>query len=87
MFDLTVGLARFADQSPAEAAMFEAIATSQHEADGFIAVLSGVMPPGRFFAPPHLIKLVGVRRFVQLARSRPRAAEMAQARSSSNSSS
>jgi 2-polyprenyl-6-methoxyphenol hydroxylase-like FAD-dependent oxidoreductase len=72
MFDFTVGLASFPRSTPAEARMFAAIAERADTSEEFFGVLSGVTPISRLFSPGRLIKLVGLRTFVQLARGRQR---------------
>ena len=71
MFDFTVGLARLSPPTPAEDALFAAIAADPEESDLFFSVLTGVAPVSRLFAPRHLLRLVGLRGMVRLARSRP----------------
>ncbi|MGZ4499001.1 MAG: NAD(P)/FAD-dependent oxidoreductase [Nocardioidaceae bacterium] len=72
MFDFTVGLTALRTPVPAERDLFAAIAASPAEADRFLGVLSGAVPPPAYFSPRHLVGLVGVRGFSRLARTRPR---------------
>jgi hypothetical protein len=50
--------------------MFRALAASRKDADLFVGVLTGGVPLRDFMSPGYLIRLVGVRGFVQLAMSR-----------------
>jgi len=75
MYDMTVRLASFPVQSVAERRLFAALAEDREAASRFFGVISGVVPPGVFFAPANLVRLVGVRGFAALARSQLRAAE------------
>lgn len=70
MFDFTVGLASFRPVQPAEQRLFAAIAERPEESDRFLGVLSGVTPVSTFFSPAHLVRLVGVRGLLGLARAR-----------------
>lgn len=72
MFDFTVGLASFRPTSPGERRLFAAVAERPAEADRFFAVLSGVASVGAFFSPAHLVRLVGLRGTLDLARDRLR---------------
>jgi flavin-dependent dehydrogenase len=72
MFDFTVRLAQLAPPTPAENALFAAIAADPDEADLFFSVLTGVAPVSRLFSPRHLRRLVGLTGMVRLARSRSR---------------
>jgi len=75
MYDMTVRLASFPVQSVAERRLFAALAEDREAASQFFGVISGVVPPGVFFAPANLVRLVGVRGFAALARGQLRAAE------------
>jgi 2-polyprenyl-6-methoxyphenol hydroxylase-like FAD-dependent oxidoreductase len=72
MYDFTVGLASLPASRPAERALFAAIAERPVEVTRFLGVLSGALPVRRLFSPPHLVRLVGLRGFAQLASTRPR---------------
>lgn len=72
MFDFTVGLASFPPMSSGERRLFDAIAEQPGEADGFLSVLAGVTPVDTFFSPRHLVRLVGLRGLLELARERQR---------------
>ncbi len=72
MFDFTVGLASFARMTPAEQRMFAAVAERADASDEFFSVLSGATPIASFFSPPRLVKLVGLRTFLELGRGRQR---------------
>jgi len=49
--------------------MFRALSTSPADADTFVGVLTGGVPLRSFMSPGYLIHLVGVRGFIDLARS------------------
>jgi hypothetical protein len=53
---------------PAERQMFAALAADPDETERFFGVLTGVHPPAAVFSPPHLIRLLGPRGFLRLAR-------------------
>jgi flavin-dependent dehydrogenase len=71
-YSFTAGLTRLRGVSPAEERLFEAVAADPSVGTRFFAAISGTEPLDRFFAPPNLVRLVGVRGFLALARSRPR---------------
>jgi 2-polyprenyl-6-methoxyphenol hydroxylase-like FAD-dependent oxidoreductase len=73
MFDFTAQLAALAPPGP-EAALFAALAGRQEEIDRFFAMLAGVLPVKRFFSPPNLVRLVGLRGFARLAAGQRRPA-------------
>jgi hypothetical protein len=52
--------------------MFAAIGADEGEASNFLGFLTGVVPMRSFFTPAHLVRLVGVKDFLQLARARSR---------------
>jgi len=55
-----------------EERLFSAIGTDKREASAFFGMITGVVPMGSFFSPPHLIRLLGVKDFLRLARTRSR---------------
>jgi 2-polyprenyl-6-methoxyphenol hydroxylase-like FAD-dependent oxidoreductase len=69
MYDFTVRLAAMRAVTPAELRMFRALSTSPADADTFVGVLTGGVPLRSFMSPGYLIHLVGVRGFIDLARS------------------
>jgi flavin-dependent dehydrogenase len=71
-YELTAGLARLQDSTPIQARLFAAIAADAGQSAGFLAVLAGVASPSAFFSPANLIKLIGWRGLVKLAKARPR---------------
>lgn len=71
-YDFTLGLAQLRPVSPAEQRMFAAIGDSPADTTAFLGAISGTLPIRKFFAPANLIRLVGLRGLLQLARSRPR---------------
>jgi 2-polyprenyl-6-methoxyphenol hydroxylase-like FAD-dependent oxidoreductase len=71
MYDLTVGLTKLAAPAPPVRAVFAALAERPADADRFLAVLAGALPPSAFFNPVNLARLVGVRTMLAAARNRP----------------
>jgi flavin-dependent dehydrogenase len=72
LYDLTAGLAQLRDSTPVEARMFAAVAADPQQSATFLGVIGGAVPTQKFFAPRNLIRLVGSRDFLALAKSRPR---------------
>jgi 2-polyprenyl-6-methoxyphenol hydroxylase-like FAD-dependent oxidoreductase len=70
-YDLTLNIAKVRALGDAERAMFAAIAADPQASTRFLATISGSRPVKEFFSPGNLIKLVGIRGFLALARSRP----------------
>jgi 2-polyprenyl-6-methoxyphenol hydroxylase-like FAD-dependent oxidoreductase len=70
--DWTLGLARLRGVNELEERLFTAIGADNTEASTFFGMITGVVPMGSFFSPPHLVRLVGVRNFLRLARARSR---------------
>jgi 2-polyprenyl-6-methoxyphenol hydroxylase-like FAD-dependent oxidoreductase len=75
MYDMTVRLASFPVQSPAERRLFAALADDREAASRFFGVISGSLSPTAFFAPANLVKLVGLRGFAALTRGQLRPAQ------------
>jgi 2-polyprenyl-6-methoxyphenol hydroxylase-like FAD-dependent oxidoreductase len=71
-FDWTLGLARLRGVDEIEERLFSAIGVDDAEASKFFGVLTGVVPMRSFFSPQHLIRLIGVKNFLRLARTRSR---------------
>jgi hypothetical protein len=57
-----------------EERLFAAIGADKREASEFFGMMTGAFPMGSFFRPAHLIRLIGVKDFVRLARARSRSA-------------
>lgn len=72
LFDMTAGLAEFRPRPAAERRLFAAVADDPAAGNRFIAAITGATPVSGFFNPVGLIRLVGVRGMLELARSRPR---------------
>jgi 2-polyprenyl-6-methoxyphenol hydroxylase-like FAD-dependent oxidoreductase len=72
IYDFTVSLASLNPATAAERALFAAIAARPRDTTTFFGTINGSVPMRRLFSPGKLIGLVGVRGFMQLARSRPR---------------
>lgn len=70
--DWTLGLTRLRGINEMEERLFTAIGTDKREASAFFGMITGVVPMGSFFSPPHLIRLIGVKDFLRLARARSR---------------
>jgi flavin-dependent dehydrogenase len=67
MYDFTARLAAVSPSSPAEMALFRALARRQQDADAFAGVLTGAVPLRQFMSPRTMVRLVGVRGFARLA--------------------
>ena len=70
--DWTLNLARLRGVSEVEERLFAAIGADQAEASNFLGFVTGVVPMRSLFSPAHLVRLVGVRDFLRLARARSR---------------
>src|SRR5215475_7516275 len=97
MYDFTARLAAVSPPTPAETALFRAIARRQEDADMFLGVLAGSVPLRQFMSPRTMVRLVGVGGLARLAfgqaRSHragpapgPQPAEGSSARSAENAS-
>jgi 2-polyprenyl-6-methoxyphenol hydroxylase-like FAD-dependent oxidoreductase len=74
-YDLTLDLAAFAAPRADQDILFGALARGpQRDRDRFLGTLTGAVKMGEFFAPRQLIRMVGLRGFLAMARSRGRAA-------------
>ena len=71
-FEWTVDLARLRGASEIEERLFTTIGKDETEAANFFGTLTGVVPMRSFFSPAHLVRLIGVKDFLRLARSRSR---------------
>jgi flavin-dependent dehydrogenase len=67
MYDFTARLAAVSPPSPAEMALFQALARRQEDADAFAGVLTGAVPLRQLMSPRTMVRLVGVRGFARLA--------------------
>jgi 2-polyprenyl-6-methoxyphenol hydroxylase-like FAD-dependent oxidoreductase len=70
--DWTLGLTRMRGVTQTEERLFAAIGADKREASTFLGMITGAVPMGSFFSPPHLMRLIGVRDFLRLARARSR---------------
>jgi 2-polyprenyl-6-methoxyphenol hydroxylase-like FAD-dependent oxidoreductase len=68
-FDWTLKLAHLRGASDVEERLFAAIGADQVEASNFLGFITGVIPLRSFFSPAHLVRLVGVKDFLRLARA------------------
>jgi 2-polyprenyl-6-methoxyphenol hydroxylase-like FAD-dependent oxidoreductase len=71
-FDWTLNLAHLRGVSDVEERLFAAIGTDEREASHFFGVITGAIPMRAFFSPLHLIRLIGMKDFLKLARARSR---------------
>jgi hypothetical protein len=67
MYDFTTRLAAISPPTPAEMALFRALARRQEDADMFLGVLAGSVPLRQFMSPRTMVRLVGVGGFARLA--------------------
>ena len=67
MYDFTARLAAISPPTPAEMALFRALARRQEDADMFLGVLAGSVPLRQFMSPRTMVRLVGVGGFARLA--------------------
>jgi 2-polyprenyl-6-methoxyphenol hydroxylase-like FAD-dependent oxidoreductase len=70
--DWTLNLAHLRGVSEVEERLFTAIGADHVEASNFLGFITGVVPMRSFFSPAHLVRLVGVKDFLRLARARSR---------------
>lgn len=77
MFEFTVELASFKDPAPKERVLFEALEDKPEEISRFLAVIAGAEPMSSYFAPGHLVKLMGVRAMARAMLGRPGVARSA----------
>jgi hypothetical protein len=70
--DWTLNLARLRGATEIEERLFTTLGADQVEASKFLSFITGVVPMRSFFSPAHLVRLVGVRDFLRLARARSR---------------
>lgn len=71
-YDLTLDVAAMRPPGDAQRRLFAAIAADPQAASRFLGTISETLPVKEFFSPGSLIKLVGARGFVALARARRR---------------
>ena len=98
MYDFTARLAAVSPPTPAEIALFRALARRQEDADMFVGALAGSVPLRQFMSPRIMVRLVGVGGFARLmlgqarphragaAADDPQFAEGSSARSAENAS-
>jgi 2-polyprenyl-6-methoxyphenol hydroxylase-like FAD-dependent oxidoreductase len=68
-YRFTLQLAALAPVGPAERLLFPALARDPADVQRFLGVLTGALPQSAIFSAPKLIRLLGTRGFLQLARS------------------
>jgi 2-polyprenyl-6-methoxyphenol hydroxylase-like FAD-dependent oxidoreductase len=71
-FNWTLDVAGLRGVNEIEEGLFRTIGADEEEASQFFGMLTGVVPMRSFFSPAHLIRLIGVRDFLHLARARSR---------------
>jgi hypothetical protein len=67
MYDFTARLAAISPPTPAESALFQALARCQQDADMFVGALAGSVPLRQFMSPRTMVRLAGVGGFARLA--------------------
>jgi hypothetical protein len=67
MYDFTARLAAISPPTPAEVALFRALARRQQDADMFVGALAGSVPLRQFMSPRTMVRLVGMGGFARLA--------------------
>ena len=72
MYDFTARLAAISPPTPAESALFQALARRQQDADMFVGALAGSVPLRQFMSPRTMVRLVGVGGFARLALAQAR---------------
>ena len=72
MYDFTCDLASF-PQRPEGEVLFRALAGAPEQTDRFFAVLAGVLPPGEFFGPRNIARILGARGMARAIRTKVRA--------------
>ena len=79
MYDFTARLAAVSPPTPAEIALFRALARRPEDADMFVGALAGSIPLRQFMSPRTMVRLVGVTGFARLAlgQARPHPADPA----------
>ncbi len=73
IYDFTVGLAGLPAVTEPNRRLFDAIASTPERTADFFAAMSGARSINTFLSAPNLVALVGIRGFLRLMRSRPRA--------------
>jgi hypothetical protein len=79
MYDFTARLAAVNPPTPAEMALFRALARRQEDSDMFFGVLAGSIPLRQLMSPRTMVRLVGAGGFARLAlgQARPQRAKAA----------
>src|SRR5215467_2288479 len=73
MYDFTLGLAAFSPPSPAQRLFLAAVAGDQQETDRFLGAFAGIVPPGDYFTPGTVMRLLssqGVRKLTTVTANR-----------------
>jgi len=79
MYDFTARLAAVNPPTPAEMALFRALARRQEDSDMFLGVLAGSIPLRQLMSPRTMVRLVGAPGFARLALSQARPLQAAAA--------
>jgi len=74
MYRFTLELASFAPPRPEQEMLFRALADRPEEVGRFLGVLACAVPVDAYFSPRNLVRLLGLRAFLELARGRRRRA-------------
>jgi flavin-dependent dehydrogenase len=74
MYEFTADVASLRPPGPDQLMLFEALAGRPQEVERFLGVLAGAVPIGEFFAPRHLLRLLGPRKMLKAGRARRRIA-------------
>ena len=59
MYDFTLGLAAFSPIKPAQRLFLAAVAADQRETGRFLGAFAGIVPPGDYFTPATLVRVLG----------------------------
>jgi 2-polyprenyl-6-methoxyphenol hydroxylase-like FAD-dependent oxidoreductase len=69
MYQMTLEIASFSRSSAESQVLFGSMAGDQGQIDRFLGVLTGVVPAHEFFSPRNLMRIMGLRGMVRLARA------------------
>ena len=70
MYEMTLDLAALAPPRPEHLLVYEALARRPDDVRRFLGVISGAVPPGEFFTPRNLLRLLGPRGMMKAGRAR-----------------
>jgi hypothetical protein len=72
MYDFTLEIAAMAPPRIEQLLLFEAIQRNVEQTRRFLGMLTGAVPVADYFSPGNLRKLIGLRGFAKIARSKLR---------------